>query len=170
MMAQSDSSTTAPYRILFVCLGNICRSPLAEAIMRQLLAEDPVASSRIEVDSAGIGGWHQGELADPRMRAHAARRGIEMMHRARQVTDRDFDTFDLIIAMDDGNYEALRELAPTLEQQAKVVRMADYLEQMPWDHIPDPYYGGASGFELVLDLLTEACTRLYQRCKAQSDK
>lgn len=169
-MAQSDSSTTAPYRILFVCLGNICRSPLAEAIMRQLLAKDPVASSRIEVDSAGIGGWHQGELADPRMRAHAARRGIEMTHRARQVTDRDFDTFDLIIAMDDGNYEALRELAPTLEQQAKVVRMADYLEQMPWDHIPDPYYGGASGFELVLDLLTEACTRLYQRCKAQSDK
>ncbi len=169
-MAQSDSSTTAPYRILFVCLGNICRSPLAEAIMRQLLAEDPVASSRIEVDSAGIGGWHQGELADPRMRAHAARRGIEMTHRARQVTDRDFDTFDLIIAMDDGNYEALRELAPTLEQQAKVVRMADYLEQMPWDHIPDPYYGGASGFELVLDLLTEACTCLYQRCKAQSDK
>ena len=169
-MAQSNSSTTAPYRILFVCLGNICRSPLAEAIMRQLLAEDPVASSRIEVDSAGIGGWHQGELADPRMRAHAARRGIEMTHRARQVTDRDFDTFDLIIAMDDGNYEALRELAPTLEQQAKVVRMADYLEQMPWDHIPDPYYGGASGFELVLDLLTEACTRLYQRCKAQSDK
>ena len=169
-MAQRDSSTTAPYRILFVCLGNICRSPLAEAIMRQLLAEDPVASSRIEVDSAGIGGWHQGELADPRMRAHAARRGIEMTHRARQVTDRDFDTFDLIIAMDDGNYEALRELAPTLEQQAKVVRMADYLEQMPWDHIPDPYYGGASGFELVLDLLTEACTRLYQRCKAQSDK
>lgn len=169
-MAQSDSSTTAPYRILFVCLGNICRSPLAEAIMRQLLAEDPVASSRIEVDSAGIGGWHQGELADPRMRAHAARRGIEMTHRARQVTNRDFDTFDLIIAMDDGNYEALRELAPTLEQQAKVVRMADYLEQMPWDHIPDPYYGGASGFELVLDLLTEACTRLYQRCKAQSDK
>ena len=170
MMAQSDSSTTAPYRILFVCLGNICRSPLAEAIMRQLLAEDPVASSRIEVDSAGIGGWHQGELADPRMRAHAARRGIEMTHRARQVTDRDFETFDLIVAMDDGNYEALRELAPTLEQQAKVVRMADYLEQMPWDHIPDPYYGGASGFELVLDLLTEACTRLYQRCKAQSDK
>ena len=169
-MAQSNSSTTAPYRILFVCLGNICRSPLAEAIMRQLLAEDPVASSRIEVDSAGIGGWHQGELADPRMRAHAARRGIEMTHRARQVTDRDFDTFDLIIAMDDGNYEALRELAPTLEQQAKVVRMADYLEQMPWDHIPDPYYGGASGFELVLDLLTEACTCLYQRCKAQSDK
>ena len=169
-MAQSDSSTTAPYRILFVCLGNICRSPLAEAIMRQLLAEDPVASSWIEVDSAGIGGWHQGELADPRMRAHAARRGIEMTHRARQVTDRDFDTFDLIIAMDDGNYEALRELAPTLEQQAKVVRMADYLKQMPWDHIPDPYYGGASGFELVLDLLTEGCTNLYQRCIAQSDK
>ena len=169
-MAQSDSSTTAPYRILFVCLGNICRSPLAEAIMRQLLAEDPVASSWIEVDSAGIGGWHQGELADPRMRAHAARRGIEMTHRARQVTDRDFDTFDLIIAMDDGNYEALRELAPTLEQQAKVVRMADYLKQMPWDHIPDPYYGGASGFELVLDLLTEGCTNLYQRCIAQSNK
>ena len=106
--------------------------------MRQLLAEDPVASSRIEVDSAGIGGWHQGELADPRMRAHAARRGIEMTHRARQVTDRDFDTFDLIIAMDDGNYEALRELAPTLEQQAKVVRMADYLKQLSLIHISEP--------------------------------
>ena len=72
--------------------------------------------------------------------------------------------------MDDDNYDALRELAPTLEQQEKVVRMADYLEQMPWDHIPDPYYGGASGFELVLDLLTEGCTNLYHRHKAQSDK
>lgn len=136
--------------------------------MQQLLAEDTASSYRIEVDSAGIGGWHQGELADPRMRTHAARRGIEITHRARQVTDRDFETFDLIIAMDDGNYEALREQAPTLEQQEKVVRMADYLEQMPWDHIPDPYYGGASGFELVLDLLTEGCTNLYHCCKVQS--
>ena len=102
-MAPSNSSSKAPYRILFVCLGNICRSPLAEAIMRQLLAEDPASSSRIEVDSAGIGGWHQGQLADPRMRAHAARRGIEMTHRARQIKDEDFETFDLIIAMDDGN-------------------------------------------------------------------
>lgn len=79
-MAPSNSSSKAPYRILFVCLGNICRSPLAEAIMRQLLAEDPASSSQIEVDSAGIGGWHQGQLADSRMRAHAARRGIEMTH------------------------------------------------------------------------------------------
>lgn len=170
MMAPSNSSSKAPYRILFVCLGNICRSPLAEAIMRQLLAEDPASSPQIEVDSSGIGGWHQGQLADPRMRAHAARRGIDMTHRARQIKDEDFDTFDLIIGMDDGNYEALRELAPTLEQQEKVVRMADYLEQMPWDHIPDPYYGGASGFELVLDLLTEGCTNLYHRYKSQSDK
>lgn len=133
--------------------------------MQQLIDRDTVSSRPpLEVDSAGIGGWHEGDLADPRMRAHAARRGIEITHRARQISVRDFEECDLIIAMDDSNYEALQELAPTLDHQQKVVRMADYLEQMPWDHIPDPYYGGASGFELVLDLLTEACINLYHHC------
>ena len=152
------------YHILFVCLGNICRSPLAKAILRQLVDAKTTTSQCIVVDSAGLGEWHQGELADARMRAHAARRGIVITHRARRITDKDFDLFDLIIAMDDSVYQKLQELAPTLGQQKKVIRMADYLEGMPWDHIPDPYYGGASGFELVLDLLSEGCKNLYHRC------
>ena len=131
--------------------------------MRQIAQTAGTTSERLVIDSAGIGGWHQGEQSDSRMRAHAARRRIEITHRARQINDRDFETFDLIIAMDDSNYQTLCEMAPTLEQQQKVVRMADYLEQMPWDHIPDPYYGGASGFELVLDLLTEGCNNLFRQ-------
>ncbi len=147
-------------RILFVCLGNICRSPVAEEIMRSVVKERG-ESDRYELDSAGLYGGHAGQLPDPRMRAHAIRRGYNLTHRSRPVRELDFDDFDLIIGMDDNNISSLRRMAPTIEDEAKVVSMAKFCRRHPWaDHVPDPYYDGAEGFENVLDLLEDACQSL----------
>lgn len=144
------------YGILFVCLGNICRSPAAQAVMQRIIEERNL--SDIVVDSAGISSYHQGDLPDQRMRIHARRRGLDLTHRSRQVKADDFELFDLIVAMDDSNYDQLRRLAFTQEEADKVVRIADYFRQFTtYDCIPDPYYGGAEGFEIVLDLLDDAC-------------
>lgn len=116
----------------------------------------------IAVDSAGILSYHQGELPDPRMRAHAARRGYTLAHRSRPVTTDDFYDFDLIIGMDDRNVDDLRERAPGVEEEAKIRRMADYCVHKVVDYVPDPYYGGASGFENVLDILEDACAGLLE--------
>lgn len=147
-------------KILFVCLGNICRSPAAEEVFRQVVARHG-ASHHFEIDSAGTYSGHRGQLPDPRMRQHAARRGYQLTHRARPVTSHDFHDFQLIVAMDDANYYDLLSLAPSVESESKVVRMADYITSRPADSVPDPYYEGADGFELVLDLLEEACENLY---------
>lgn len=150
-------------RILFVCLGNICRSPAAEAMM-QMLVEREGLSDRVEIDSAGTYGGHSGERSDPRMRRAAAARGIEMTHRARQVREEDFDCFDRIIAMDDNNYEALFRLAPDRERAQKIYRFREFLRHHPdWSYIPDPYYEGHEGFELVLDLLEDGCATLIEQ-------
>lgn len=150
-----------PFKILFVCLGNICRSPAAQGIMQDIV-DSAGRTDDFVIDSAGTYGGHAGQLPDPRMRAHAIRRGLNLTHRARRVSESDFDRFDLIVAMDNSNYDDLRYLAPTPEAQAKVVRMADYLTAHPGhDHIPDPYYDGAQGFENVLDLLQDACSSLF---------
>lgn len=143
-------------RLLFVCLGNICRSPAADGIMRALVERQGMAD-RIEIDSAGTYGGHVGELPDRRMRQHALQRGYELTHRSRPVRRSDFETFDLLFAMDHTNYDDLRRMAPDVESQKKVVRMTDYCLKMKVDHVPDPYYEGASGFELVLDILEDAC-------------
>lgn len=149
-----------PCRLLFVCLGNICRSPAAEGVMRRLVEERGL-TGRYAIDSAGTYGGHAGDLPDGRMRAHARRRGYELTHRSRKVRESDFDDSDLIIAMDDSNYDNLRRMAPTPEAQRKVTRMVDYARQHPWaQSVPDPYYEGAEGFELVLDLLEDACAGL----------
>lgn len=116
----------------------------------------------IAVDSAGILSYHQGELPDPRMRAHAARRGYTLIHRSRPVTTDDFYDFDLIIGMDDRNVDDLRERAPGVEEETKIRRMADYCVHKVVDYVPDPYYGGASGFENVLDILEDACAGLLE--------
>lgn len=149
-------------RVLFVCLGNICRSPAAEGIMRNVVEEGGEAS-RWEIDSAGMGGWHIGELPDSRMRVHARRRGYELDHRARQVKEADFDRYDLIVGMDSSNVAALERMAPTLEAKARVVPMAMWFDTIStrYDHVPDPYYEGAEGFELVLDLLEAALRSLF---------
>lgn len=155
-----------PVKILFVCLGNICRSPAAEGIM-QALVDEKGLSAHFVIDSAGTGNYHIGDLPDHRMRIHARRRGIELTHICRQVRESDFDNFDLVIAMDASNERNLRRIAPTIEAEDKIVQMADFISMATkYDYIPDPYYEGAEGFELVLDLLQDACANLLRRLMA----
>lgn len=148
------------YRILFVCLGNICRSPAAQGVMQRLVDERGVAD-RFDIDSAGTYSGHHGELPDPRMRRHASLRGYDLRHRARPVTRADMGDFDLIVAMDAGNERDLRRLAATLDEERKIVLLGRYIRHNPhYDHVPDPYYEGSEGFELALDLLEDACAGL----------
>lgn len=157
------------YNILFVCLGNICRSPAAQAVMQHMVDERGLGD-RIYIDSAGTGGWHVGDLADKRMRVHARPRGYELTHRARTVQASDFEDFDLIVGMDAANVSDLRHLAATIEQQDKVVMMGDYIRRYPhYDHVPDPYYEGSEGFELVLDLLEDSCDNLLNQIIEQNN-
>ncbi|MBQ5408654.1 MAG: low molecular weight phosphotyrosine protein phosphatase [Muribaculaceae bacterium] len=148
-------------KILFVCLGNICRSPAAQGVMQRLVNERGV-SEKFEIDSAGTYSGHRGQLPDPRMRRHASRRGYDLTHHARLVTIDDFEHFDIIVAMDESNRHTLCHLASTPEQEAKIVMMGDYIVKLRahYDYVPDPYYEGAEGFELVLDLLEDACSCL----------
>lgn len=168
-------------KLLFVCLGNICRSPAAEAVM--LATIDRFNQNSLwDIDSAGTGDYHIGDLADPRMRQHAGKRGIKLLHRARQVGVSDFYDFDVIIGMDNLNIRNLRAISPTVVTDSKIIAMADFLpggrlapttvdttssngvmhlgEFDGYDHIPDPYYSGAEGFELVLDMLEAGCTNI----------
>lgn len=156
-------------RILFVCLGNICRSPAAEGVLADIVERNG-AGDRWLIDSAGTGRYHIGELPDRRMRIHARHRGLELTHHCRQVVASDFDNFDLIIPMDADNEANLRRLAPTPDDLDKIVPMAEFVDMaMAADHIPDPYYSGAEGFELVLDLLENGCSRLFQTLDPQYD-
>lgn len=151
---------TPKKKILFVCLGNICRSSSAEGIMKHVVAEAGL-EHEFMIDSAGILSYHQGELPDGRMRAHAARRGYGLTHRSRPVRTSDFYDFDLIVGMDSRNIDDLKELAPSLELCNKIHRMTEYCTKFVHaDHVPDPYYGGAEGFEYVLDILEDACAGL----------
>lgn len=153
-------------KVLMVCLGNICRSPAAEGMLNQVIA-DHHAQARWEVDSAGTGDYHIGQLADPRMRAHARRRDINLTHRCRQVRESDFSEFDLIIGMDASNLANLHRLAPSPEAEQRIFGMAEFFALATrYDHVPDPYYEGAEGFELVLDLLADATLNLYDTVTA----
>lgn len=151
-----------PCRILFVCLGNICRSSSAEGVMNHLVSGAGLEDQFV-IDSAGILSYHRGELPDSRMRAHAIRRGYELTHRSRPVQTEDFYNFDLIIGMDDRNIEDLKDRAPSPEEWKKIHRMTEFCTRFTHtDHVPDPYYGGAEGFEYVLDLLEDACAGLLE--------
>ena len=147
--------------VLFVCLGNICRSPAAQGVMQRLINERGL-SHRFEIDSAGTYSGHRGQLPDPRMRHHASRRGYKLNHRARPISSDDFDLFDIIVAMDESNRRNLIRLAASPQQESKIVMMGDYIVKLRahYDYVPDPYYEGAEGFELVLDLLEDACGNL----------
>ena len=155
-------------RDLFVCLGNICRSPAAEGIMKDVVKKNG-DESRWIIDSAGTGDYHIGDLPDYRMRTHAQRRGLNLTHRCRQIKEADFDDFDIIIAMDASNERNLRRLAPTPEAEDKIMQMSEWFgdRETRYDHVPDPYYEGAEGFELVLDLLEDACSNMYKALSAK---
>ncbi|WP_185154633.1 low molecular weight protein-tyrosine-phosphatase [Dysgonomonas sp. 511] len=155
---------TKLYKVLFVCLGNICRSPAAEGIFKKLVEENKLGD-KIIADSAGTSGYHNGELPDSRMRQHGARRGYKFDSLSRKFTVHDFDDFDIILAMDDSNYANIMRLAPDIESERKVYRMVDFLQKYSHDHVPDPYYSGADGFELVLDLLEDGCNGLLEQIR-----
>ena len=147
--------TTESQQILFVCMGNICRSPTAEGVFRKIL-EDQAPEVSIRVDSAGTHAYHVGEPPDSRACLAAARRGIDLStQRARRVTEDDFRVFDLVIAMDELNYELLLEISPS-EHHECVRLFMDFAPQVESRNVPDPYYGGSTGFEEVLDLVEEA--------------
>lgn len=147
-------------QILFVCMGNICRSPSAEAVMKSMVEE---SGMDIYVDSAGTIAHHAGEPADRRMQQHARQRSYDLTSISRQIVAEDFDSFDLIVAMDDDNMAYLKSHAGV--HQDKLVKMTDYCTHFNYSSVPDPYYGGAAGFELVLDLLEDACAGLLAYCK-----
>lgn len=150
-----------PHKILFVCLGNICRSPAAEGVMQQLV-DRAGRHERFVIDSAGTYGGHAGEPADPRMRKAASRRGYDLTSRSRKITTDDFDRFDRIIVMDDTNYERVHRMAPSTEAANKIYRMVEFCQHHHATYVPDPYYEGHEGFELVLDLLEDACEGLLK--------
>jgi protein-tyrosine phosphatase len=148
-------------RILFVCMGNICRSPTAEGVMRRLIADAGLTG--IEVESAGTGGWHAGEPPDERATIAARRRGVTLEGAARQVKAADFRKFDLLIAMDRENLRELLTQAPDEDAAEKVRLLREFDPASPGApdlDVPDPYYGGDRGFETVLDLVEAACRGL----------
>jgi protein-tyrosine phosphatase len=144
-------------RILFFCMGNICRSPTADGVMRAKLK---AAGLDIEVDSAGTHGYHVGAPPDQRSQEHALKRGYDLSPlRARQLVAADFNRFDLVLAMDGDNLANAQALCPP-DQRHRLKLLLDYAPQLGKRHVPDPYYGGAAGFEEVLDLVEAACDGL----------
>lgn len=141
--------------ILFVCMGNICRSPSAEAVMTAYVKKAKL-SDKIFCDSAGTIGYHEGEKADARMQKHAKKRNYELTSISRKLQSSDFESFDHIVAMDNQNIEDIKMFMPN-GVKAKLSKMTDYCSQPNPGYVPDPYYGGAEGFERVLDLLEDAC-------------
>ena len=163
--AQQNELRHKPEKIslLFACLGNICRSPAAEGIMQQLVEQAGLAD-RFVIDSAGIGGWHVGDLPDKRMRRCGKAHGYDFCSRARQLQPGDFDRFDYIIVMDSDNYRQASCLVCNSHQKSKIRMMADYLTtHAGYRLIPDPYYGGERDFELVIELLEDACSNLLRQ-------
>ena len=159
-------------RILFVCLGNICRSPTAEGVMRQKLREAGLGDD-VDVESAGTGGWHVGHAPDERASAAAKLRGIALKSRAQRFETTHFEDFDLLLAMDRQNLEDMRSLAPHAEAEGRLRLLREYdpaavaageLE------VPDPYYGGDQGFEDVLDMVERACDGLIEEVRVRSAK
>ena len=157
-------------RVLFVCMGNICRSPAAEAVMKKLVVDNGL-SDRIEVDSAGTISYHKGESADSRMISAAEKRGYNVDSIARQFNpNRDFSHFDYIVTMDNDNYKDIKYLDNQKKYGNKIFKMVDFLENHTSDKIPDPYYSGRDGFELVLDLLEDSTKGLLKKVVEDAER
>ena len=160
--------SSTPIRLSFVCLGNICRSPTAEAVMRHLVREAGL-EDRIRIDSAGTGDWHVGEPRDRRSIEVGRRLGMPLSGTARQFQPSDFARFDYVLAMDRQNLAALERLAPDPAARAKIHLLRAF-EPEPVAHddeVPDPYYGGADGFDRVIDICTRACRGLLQHLRRE---
>ncbi len=164
-MAES-SQQKRKHSVLFVCLGNICRSPAAEGVMVKLLADRDL-SEVIHVDSAGTSNYHSGQLADPRMRAAASKRGYDLTSKARSFERQDLHRFDLIIAMDRENYRQVHCFAS--DDAKNVHLMSEFLDSNWPRDVPDPYYGTDDGFEFVLDMIEAACPRILESLPLNQD-
>lgn len=152
-------------RLLFVCLGNICRSPTAEAVMNSILKKEGL-DQFIECDSAGTSSVHQGETADPRTITHAEERGHRITSLSRPfMAVKDFDEFDYIITMDDDNFNNVLQLDTLKKQRDKIYKMVQFSSQQKYTQVPDPYFEGPDGFELVLDILEDSCLGLLSKIK-----
>ncbi len=159
----------AKHRILFVCLGNICRSPMAEGVFRRV-AEDAGKLHLFEIDSAGMGDWHKGEAPDHRAQKAALGRGVDISGQAaRKVELEDFEDFDLVLAMDGSNIEDLHDIAPHAARP-KIRRFLDYAPQVGTQDVPDPYYGGTEGFNHALDLIEAAAQGLLAELTEETKK
>ncbi|XP_006659685.1 putative low molecular weight protein-tyrosine-phosphatase slr0328 [Oryza brachyantha] len=173
--AAGEEAKAKPFSVLFVCLGNICRSPAAEAVFRNLVSKRRL-DSKFLIDSAGTIGYHEGNKADSRMRSASKKRGIEVTSISRPVKPSDFRDFDLILAMDRQNYEDLlssferwRHREPLPDSAPKKVKLiCSYCKRHTESEVPDPYYGGPQGFEKVLDLLEDACESLLDNILAEN--
>jgi len=159
------------YRVCFVCSGNICRSPTAEAVFRRQLAEAGL-DGQVGVDSAGLGDWHVGEDMDERSSAALRARGYPAWtHEAKQFRPADFEDLDLVVALDAGHERVLRAMAPTADDRAKIRLLRSYDPRAAAGpdglDVPDPYYGGEHGFEHVLDLVEAACAGLLSEVEAE---
>jgi protein-tyrosine phosphatase len=153
-----------PIKVLFVCMGNICRSPSAEAVMNDYIQREGL-SDKIKCDSAGTISYHAGEPADARMQKHAIKRGYDLTSISRQLTAYDFDEFDYIVGMDDENMANMQHFMPSVQAAEKTSKMTDYCSEPNPGYVPDPYYGGSEGFEHVLDLLEDACMGLLKNIR-----
>ena len=160
----TDPNRSARIAILFVCLGNICRSPLAEGIFKDLVAKRGL-QDRFDIDSAGTGGWHVGEPADARAAMVAESHGVKLESRARQVTAEDLERFDYVIAMDRDNLAELERMATGIDAAAEI-RLLRAFDPAGEGEVPDPYYGGASGFETVYEIVSRSCEALLDRVLA----
>lgn len=154
-------------KVLFVCMGNICRSPAADGYMQELLKKEGL-HSEVYVDSAGTIGYHAGEKADRRMREHAKKRGYELLSISRQFDPgSDFDEFDYIVGMDNSNMADLKSMDAGNKYKSKLFKMTEFCSKLKVDVVPDPYYGGKQGFERVLDIVEDGCKGLLKKIKSE---